>query len=287
MQLGSFELHALETSRFQLDGGAMFGTVPKPLWSKKIPADEQNRIPMAARVLLVRDLKSKRNLLIDTGMGEKWDEKKVQIYGIDYSITLQKNLQSLGLSEKDITDVLITHLHFDHTGGSTERNQKGELQPTFPNANYYVQQKNYAWAIEPNPREAASYLAENFVPLYETGQLVLCDGAEDAQHKIAWPGLRIWLSNGHTKAMQCPLIQLEGQSFFFPADLIPTTAHLPVPWVMGFDIDVVQTIQEREEVLQQASKNSWILIYEHDPFCPASTVQKGKKHYEVKKESAL
>ncbi|MBN8554633.1 MAG: MBL fold metallo-hydrolase [Deltaproteobacteria bacterium] len=290
MKIGHSEIFALETGMFKLDGGAMFGTVPKPIWEKAIPPDEQNRIPMALRIILLRDFKTKRNLLIDTGIGTKWPEKLATIYGIDHSkFTLQKALSEHDLKPEDITDVILTHLHFDHAGGATLPESEGaallgeghaaKFKPTFPNAKYYIQKDNLDWAMDPNSREAASYLPENFKPLIESKKLIVCDGIEDFEKKINWPGVSVRLSYGHTIGLQCPLINLDGKIFFYPSDMIPTASHLPVPWVMGYDIHVIKLLEEKEILLAEAVKDNWIFVYEHDPVLPATTVIKGSKHY--------
>jgi glyoxylase-like metal-dependent hydrolase (beta-lactamase superfamily II) len=245
MKIGESEIFALETGMFKLDGGAMFGTVPKPLWEKAIPPDELNRIPMALRIILLRDLKTKRNLLVDTGIGHKINEKFAKIYAVDYSTnTLEKSLAAHGLKSDDITDVILTHLHFDHTGGSTKADASGKIVPTFAKAKYYIQKENYDWATAPNSREAASYLPENFLPLLESKQLIICDGVEDLEQKIKWPGVSARISSGHTVGLQCPLITLGDKKFFYPSDLIPTSAHVPLPWVMGYDIHVIKILEE-------------------------------------------
>ncbi|HND86421.1 MAG TPA: MBL fold metallo-hydrolase, partial [Pseudobdellovibrionaceae bacterium] len=177
MKIGSFEIYAPNTGMFKLDGGAMFGTVPKTIWERSIPPDAQNRIPMALRIIVVKDLVSKRNFIVDTGIGTKWSDKLAQIYAIDHTKeTLDSALSSCGLNVTDITDVILTHLHFDHAGGATRWDQAKVAVPQFPNATYYIQKDNFDWATRPNSREAASYLPENFMPLKEAGKLVVCDG---------------------------------------------------------------------------------------------------------------
>jgi len=276
------EIFALETGIFKLDGGAMFGTVPKVIWEKSIPADANNRIPMALRIVLIRDHKKKRNLLIDTGIGDKWTEKLASIYCIDHSqYRLDQSLAAHGLKPSDITDVVLTHLHFDHAGGATRiDSKKAKPVPSFPNARYYVQKDNYDWATQPNSRESASYLPENFVPLCESNQLTICDGVKAFEDAVKWEGLSVVLSYGHTIGLQCPLFRANAQQvFFYPSDMIPTSAHLPVPWVMGYDIHVIRLLDEKEKVLDQAAQENWILIYEHDPAVPATQVVRGPKHF--------
>jgi glyoxylase-like metal-dependent hydrolase (beta-lactamase superfamily II) len=267
---------------FKLDGGAMFGSVPKPMWEKAIPPDEMNRIPMALRLILLRDLKTGRNLIVDTGIGHKWSEKLQKIYAIDHAQeTLASALSQEGLRFDQITDVVLTHLHFDHAGGATVRNEAGELAPAFPNAKYYIQKDNYDWATRPNSREAASYLPENFEPLMKAGKLIICNGVQDFESKIQWPGFSVVVSYGHTIGLQCPKITIEDKVFFYPSDLIPTSAHVPLPWVMGYDIHVIKILDEKEAVLKEAAAGDWIFVYEHDPKIAASTIRMGSKHFEV------
>lgn len=281
MKFGTTEIFAIETGIFKLDGGAMFGSVPKPIWEKAIPADAQNRIPMALRLILLKDAQQKRNLLVDTGIGEKWTEKMVGIYAIDHSQnTLERSLRVHGLTPDDITDVVLTHLHFDHAGGATKAGDNGKFYPAFKNAKYYLQKDNFDWATKPNSREAASYLPENFMPLVESKKLILCNGVEDFEKAIQWPGVSVRLSYGHTIGLQCPLITLGDQKFFYPSDMIPTSAHVPVPWVMGYDIHVIKLLEEKENLLEEAVRDQWVFVYEHDPVFPATTVTKGKKHFE-------
>lgn len=283
MKIGDIEVLAIETGMFKLDGGAMFGTVPKSLWEKAIPPDEFNRIPMALRLILIKDTKAKRNFLIDTGIGHKWSEKLSKIYAIDHSKdTLEKSLEKNGLKPEDITDVILTHLHFDHAGGATKNNSTSDASPipTFPNATYYIQKDNYDWATRPNSREAASYLPENFAPLMNAKKLVICDGVEAFEKVVNYPGLSVKLSYGHTIGLQCPIFKVGKEIFFYPSDLIPTSSHIPVPWVMGYDIHVIKILDEKEEILKEAVRDNWTLVYEHDPVIPATKVIRGAKHFE-------
>ncbi len=281
MKLDRFEVFAPNTGMFRLDGGAMFGTVPKPLWEKAIPPDEQNRIPMALRIMVIKDSVTKRVLLVDTGIGKKWSEKLSKIYAIDHSKdTLESALSSCGVTVDSVTDVVLTHLHFDHTGGSTIVDPSGKIVPAFKNATYYIQKDNFDWATRPNSREAASYLAENFMPLKEAGKLQIVDGIEAFEKAVEWPGLSVRLSYGHTIGLQCPLFKADGATFFYPSDLIPTSSHVPLPWVMGYDIHVLKILDEKDEILKEAERDSWIFVYEHDPVLPATKVKKGSKHFE-------
>jgi len=280
MKIGNFELFAPNTGMFKLDGGAMFGSVPKTMWQKAIPPDEFNRIPMSLRVMIIKDPQNKRNLIVDTGIGTKMPQKLQDIFCVDHNeANLEKALQSGGLKFDDITDVLLTHLHFDHTGGSTYLDG-GQLKVRFPKAKYYIQKDNYDWAVKPNSREAASYLPENFIPVQEAGQLVICDGPEDFEKKINWPGLSVYVSYGHTVGLQCPIFRAANDCFFYPSDLIPTAAHIPLPWVMGYDIHVIKILEEKEKILERAAKENWCFIFEHDAEIPACRIKKGAKHFE-------
>jgi glyoxylase-like metal-dependent hydrolase (beta-lactamase superfamily II) len=281
MKFESVEIYALETGIFKLDGGAMFGSVPKTMWEKAIPPDELNRIPMALRLILIKDSKQKRNLLVDAGIGDKWSEKMRGIYAIDDSKdSLEKSLKKHGLNPEDITDVVLTHLHFDHTGGSTRADSTGKFIPSFPHAKYYLQKDNFDWALKPNPRESSSYMAENFMPLLESKQLTLCNGVGEFEKAIRWPAVTVRLSYGHTMGLQCPLITLGDRKFFYPSDMIPTSAHVPIPWTMGYDLHIIKLMEEKEIILTEAVKDKWILVYEHDPVIAASEITKGVKHFE-------
>lgn len=274
-KVGSYTLRTIETGQFALDGGAMFGTVPKVLWDKQIPSDESNRIPMALRTLLIQG--NGRNMLIDTGMGHKWDEKQQGMYNLSFEkYTLDKSLRSIGLAESDITDVILTHLHFDHAGGATKK-EGTELIPNFPNATYYVQKKNYDWAINPNERERASYLSQNFEPLKQHGRLEFIEGDEEFL-----PGIKAWTTDGHTIGMQCVQIVDSSQSVVYCADLIPTSAHLPTPWIMGYDIQPLVILEEKKRFLRQALDENWILFFEHDPEVESCSIQEGKRYVERK-----
>jgi glyoxylase-like metal-dependent hydrolase (beta-lactamase superfamily II) len=260
------KLYSIETGRFKLDGGAMFGVVPKVLWNKTNPADANNRIDMAARCLLIED--GKRLILIDNGIGQKYDAKFAGNYAMDESITLDASLKALGYSKADITDMILTHLHFDHCGGSTKWEEPGvRATPAFPNATYYVQKNHLAWAQAPNAREKASFLKENIEPLANSGQLQLLDGEVEFTGNI-----KMKIVNGHTEAQQLPLIQYKGYNILFAADLFPTAGHLPLPYVMGYDVRPLLTLDERKLFLEALSKEEMILFYEHDPVNEMGTV---------------
>jgi glyoxylase-like metal-dependent hydrolase (beta-lactamase superfamily II) len=270
MQIGEYQVTTLETGRFALDGGAMFGVVPKVIWQKKHPADELNRIAMALRIVLLRS--AERVILIDTGIGNKFSEKQEKMYGIDYShSTLLGSLQAQGLSPEDVTDVILTHLHFDHAGGAT-RLREGQLEPTFANARHWVQRENWDWAQAPSEKDRASYLKENFEPLQAKGLLHLLEGPGDIL-----PGIRARISQGHTTGQQLIEIYSESETAIYCADVIPMASHIAVPFVMGYDLRPLQTIAEKKEILQEALAQNWILIFEHDPELVACRVQQGEK----------
>ena len=261
------KLHAIETGRFKLDGGAMFGVVPKPIWEKTNPADSRNRIDMAMRCLLIED--DNRLILIDNGLGHKYNEKFSGLYAVDHThSTLEKSLNALGFGLDEISDVILTHLHFDHCGGSTTWNpvkEKHEL--VFEGATHWVQKSHLQWALNPNPREKASFFEENLQPIVESGNLRLLDGESEL-----FPGISLRIVNGHTEAMQLPLINYKDRQLLFAADLFPSKGHLPLPYVMGYDVRPLLTLEEREIFLPWLVKNEIILMYEHDPVTECSTV---------------
>lgn len=270
MLIGDYQVSTLETGRFALDGGAMFGVVPKVIWQKKHPADALNRIDLALRVVLLQG--QGRVILIDTGIGDKFPEKQAQMYGIDLSQSnLMRSLAQAGLSPDDVTDVILTHLHFDHAGGATCL-REGQLKPTFAQARYWVQRENWDWANHPSEKDRASYLPENFLPLQESGQLQLLDGPGEIL-----PGIRARLSQGHTTGQQLIEIHAPENTAIYCADIIPTASHIAVPFVMGYDLRPLQTIAEKKEILSDALAHNWILIFEHDPTLPACRVQAGEK----------
>ena len=270
MIFGKYECLPVELGDFLLDGGAMFGVVPKILWERKIPADYNNLIPMKARSLLIRG--NERNILVDAGPGSKLSAKMKKIYGIDdYSIDANGALSKHGLKIEDITDVIITHLHFDHAGGSTIM-RKGKPVPAFPNAKYYIQKAHFETAVNPGPGESSSFTKNDFVPLEESGVLVMLDG-----DCVFLDGIEIIVTEGHTKGQQHPLIKGESASLFFCADLIPTSSHIPSSWHMAYDNYPLTIIKEKEEYLSRALKENWILFFEHDTFTAAVSVRKDNK----------
>ncbi len=260
MRIGNYTITALETGRFALDGGAMFGVVPKNLWSRTNPADEQNRIDMALRVLLIQG--NGMNILVDTGMGEKYDAKTAGIYKLDHSkYRLLDSLASVGLLPEDITDIIQTHLHFDHCGGLVTRAETGELVPTFPNAKVFVQKANLGWARKPTEKDRASYLKDDWEPIAANGMIEELDGPG-----ILFPGIDLRIFNGHTRAQQLPhIFDDAGNHLFFCADLFPTKAHISLPWIMGYDNFPLTTMEEKRALLPEAFENKWSLVLEHDP----------------------
>lgn len=265
-------LHAIETGRFKLDGGAMFGVVPKALWERTNPSDSKNRIEMAMRCLLIED--GNRLILVDNGLGDKYNEKFARIYAVDYEHSeLDRSLKQAGFQRSDITDVLLTHMHFDHCGGSTQWNSKTERhEVAFQNAQFWVQKDHLDWALNPNPREKASFFSENIAPLVESGQLNLLEGASEL-----FPNVELKIVNGHTEAQQLPLIHYKGRKILFAADLFPTYGHLPIPYVMGYDVRPLLTLDERQEILPWCKEEEVILFYEHDPMHECGLVTQNQK----------
>jgi glyoxylase-like metal-dependent hydrolase (beta-lactamase superfamily II) len=272
MKIGNYELHAIETGRFALDGGAMFGVVPRTLWEKSNPPDEKNRIAMAARALLL--VGESRRILIDVGNGSKYDEKFTSIYKFDTSqFSLIPSLMRLNLSPDDITDVILTHLHFDHAGGSTYR-ANGELRLTFPKARYYVQREHWLAANSPTERDRASFFPNDFVPLQRHGVLQLTDGEQEIL-----PGISVRVLNGHTTALQCPVISDGTTTLFYCADLVPTASHVAVPWIMAYDLRPLVTLGEKRRILNQAVDEQWVLFFEHDPKIEAARLTRDNKGF--------
>jgi glyoxylase-like metal-dependent hydrolase (beta-lactamase superfamily II) len=274
MTIGPYTLHPIETGRFGLDGGAMFGVVPRPLWEKTNPPDARNRIALAARALLL--IGNGRRILIDVGNGSKYDAKLTSIYNFDTSrFSLQSSLARYGLTTDDITDVLLTHLHFDHAGGSTYI-ENGEVKPTFRNAAYYVQHEHWRAANNPTERDRASFFPHDFIPLYEHGVLKFTEGGGEIL-----PGIRVWVVHGHTAALQCPVISDGTTTLFYCADLMPTVSHIQLPWIMAYDLRPLVTLEEKRAVLDRAVEERWILFFEHDPDTHAVTVKREEKGIRV------
>jgi glyoxylase-like metal-dependent hydrolase (beta-lactamase superfamily II) len=265
-RLGRFELHEVRDGTFALDGGAMFGIVPKPLWQKRHPVDERNRIQLALRCLLIQD--GDRRVLVDSGIGTKWDEKHREIYGIDQSVySLDRDLVRAGCTREEITDVVLTHLHFDHTGGTT-RIERGERVLSFPRATYHLQRRNWKWAHHPSDKDAGSFRSENFDLLATSGRLHLLEGQVELL-----PGIELFVSEGHTVGLQLVRVADGDQTLVFCGDLIPTVSHLRSSWGMAYDLYPLTVIEEKRMVLAQAVEEKWTLIFEHDPLVAACTVK--------------
>lgn len=266
------KLHTINTGLFKLDGGAMFGVVPKTMWQKLNPPDENNMCTWAMRCLLIED--NGKLILIDNGIGNKQVDKFFGHYFLHGNDTLDNSLRQLGFSKDDITDVFLTHLHFDHCGGSIEWNKdKTGFLPAFKNATYWSNENHWEWATKPNAREKASFLKENILPIQESGQLKFTtDGAE------LFPGFKIKYMNGHTDGMMLPHISYKGHKIVFMADLLPSVGHIPVPYVMAYDTRPLLTLQEKAAFLNTAANEKYILFFEHDPInecCNLQTTEKG------------
>ena len=256
------KLYSIETGLFKLDGGAMFGVVPKSLWSKRYEPDSNNLCTWAMRCLLVEY--SDKLVLVDTGIGNKQSEKFFGHYFLHGDSTLDNSLAKHGFHRDDITDVFLTHLHFDHCGGAIEWNSnKNGYRPAFKNATYWSQEDHWKWATEPNAREKASFLKENILPIQESGQLKFVSSNGDFTEEI-FPGFKALLVNGHTEAQMIPHISYNDQTIVFMADLLPSHAHVPLPWVMGYDTRPLLTLSEKEQFFQQAITNDYTLMFEHD-----------------------
>ena len=260
--VGRWTVHALQAGGQKLDGGAMFGVVPKPLWERRIPADERNRIPLGMRCLLIEH--DVGLILVDTGAGNKENDKFHEIYGVenagrDGRTALEDGVRAAGHRPEDVALVINSHLHFDHGGGNTYRDADDSVKVSFPNARYVVQQGEYHFATHTNERTAASYFPHNFVPVYEADRFDLVDGEREIV-----PGIRVIPTPGHVPYHQGILIDGGGERAFFLADLAPTTAHLPLPWIMGYDVEPLVTLETKRRILERAMKERWLVVFEHD-----------------------
>jgi len=266
MKFGDYRVEIVPDCEFRLDGGAMFGVVPRNLWSRTFPPDEQNRIRMNMNCVFI-DTGSER-VLIETGIGDKWSEKHVAMYGIDRKRSLNKSLQAIaGVNANEITIVINTHLHFDHAGGNTKHDESGTLVPSFPNARYFISRAEYEHAESPSDRDRASYLVENWRPLKESGQVEL----KDADYEVV-PGLSMETHAGHNRSMQCWRLDRGGQTLFGFADLVPTRAHVPFAWIMGYDLYPVETLEAKKRLLPQAARDGWACLFYHDPQQPLGRI---------------
>ncbi|MBI4376797.1 MAG: MBL fold metallo-hydrolase [Elusimicrobia bacterium] len=260
MKFGRFELFPLSDGFFRLDGGAMFGTVPKTLWCRHEPADEHNRIPLCLGSLLIKTPKG-RHVLVDTGLSSKYERnaKFNDIYRVERRVTLRDELKGLGLLPGDVDLVINTHLHFDHAGGDTEYSDEGKAVPAFEKARYLMQKEEWEDANHPHERNKASYMEENFAPLQDYRRLELVSGDYEIE-----PGLKVLRSGGHTRGHQCVMVESEGETAVFLGDLIPTSSHLPLPYVMGYDLYPLDTLEAKRSLLAEAREKNWTLIFQHD-----------------------
>ena len=277
------KLHSIETGNFKLDGGAMFGVVPKVLWEKTNPADSKNRIEMSARCLLIED--GEKLILIDTGLGNKQSEKFFSHYDRSGDMTLESSLASCGFDVEDITDVFLTHLHFDHCGGATKR-EGNKIIPVFENAKFWCSKSHWEWAsVSPNPREKASFLEENLLPLKESGQLYLFDSTEDGF--CSELGFDLLLVDGHTEKMALPKVQYKGKTILFASDLVPTAGHIPIPYLMGYDVRPLTTMEEKTKILNNLVENDSLIFLQHDPVNEVVFLKKTEKGVRLDKSSTL
>jgi glyoxylase-like metal-dependent hydrolase (beta-lactamase superfamily II) len=269
-------IYPIETGNFKLDGGAMFGVVPKSIWQKTNPADDKNLIEMSMRCMLIED--GNRLILIDTGLGSKQSNKFYSYYSLYGDFSLDTSLAKQGFHRDDITDVFLTHLHFDHCGGAIQWNSdKTLLQPAFKNAKFWSNDRHWKWATDPNPREKASFLKENINPIKESGQLNFIHS--NPREQI---GFDILFVDGHTEKQMLPILNYQGKTIVFMADLLPTVGHIPLPYVMGYDTRPLLTIQEKEQFLNQAANNEYYLFLEHDATHELCTVHHTEKGVRLK-----
>jgi glyoxylase-like metal-dependent hydrolase (beta-lactamase superfamily II) len=268
-------LHVIHTGFFKLDGGAMFGVVPKVIWQKTNPADENNLCTWAMRCLLVEE--GNRLMLIDTGIGNKQDEKFLRHYFLHGGASLEESLRQVGFSTAQVTDVFLTHLHFDHCGGALSRDSSGREQLTFPNATYWSNQDHWQWATQPNAREKASFLKENIRPIAESGHLSFTDPGISSPLE----NMEILYFDGHTDKMMAPVLPYKGHSVVYVADLLPSIGHLPLPYVMGYDTRPLLTLVEKEAFLNRAADENLVLFFEHDPVNECCTVKHTEKGVRV------
>ncbi len=258
ISLGQFEIYGLRDGFFSLDGGAMFGVVPKTLWEKKFPADEKNRIRLALNSILIKT--AKELILVETGIGSDLDPKFYDYYSVERKPGLVLSLEKLGYKAEDIDFVINTHLHFDHCGGNTYKNEKGEDVPTFPRAKYLIQKGEWEYALHPSERDKPSYLEKNFLPLEKHGLLQLVAGDKEILE-----GIELIVVPGHTSRHQCVKVSSEGKIFFFLGDLVPTSAHVGLSYIMSYDLSPQETLESKKKYFEQAIEGDWILAFNHDP----------------------
>jgi len=277
----NMKLYPIETGNLMLDGGAMFGVVPKVVWNKVYPADENNLANWSMRCLLVED--EDRLILIDNGIGAKQDEKFLRHYYLNGDDTLEKSLAKHGFTPDDVTDMILTHLHFDHCGGSIKYNEdKSGYELAFRNATYWTSRQQYEWAVQPNRRESASFLKENIIPIEESGHLKLIE----AEGEIL-PNIRVEIYNGHTEGQVIPFINYNGKTVVFMADLLPSVAHIPLPWIMAYDTRPLITLEEKKTFFKEAVENDYILFFEHDIYNECCILEIGEKGIQKSKTFKL
>ncbi|UPZ34987.1 MBL fold metallo-hydrolase [Sphingobacterium sp. PCS056] len=274
------QLYTIETQNFKLDGGAMFGVVPKSIWHKTNPADSNNMCTWTNRLLLIED--GAKLILVDTGLGDKQSEKFFGHYYIHGDNSIDKSLAKHGFNREDITDVILTHLHFDHCGGAIAR-QGDKLRPSFTNANYWSNAAHWDWAIHPNPREKASFLEENIIPIQESGQLKFIE----KESSPFGPNIHIRYAHGHTESMMLPQIQYKNKTILYMADLLPSVGHIPLPYVMSYDIRPLTTMEERNNYWQEIVDREYILFLEHDAVNACCTLQHTEKGIRLKESFQL
>jgi len=274
------KINPLNTGNFKLDGGAMFGVVPKSIWNKTNPADENNLCNWAMRSLLIEE--NNRLILIDTGIGDKQDPKFLSHYHITDNAPLEKKLNALGYTSNDISDVILTHLHFDHCGGAVQKTKDNSLlEPTFKNATYWSNEKHWEWATEPNKREKASFLSENILPIEESGQLKHIKRISNSEAHFL-NNIDLLFMDGHTESMMLPKIQYKNKTIVFMADLLPSVGHIPLPYIMGYDTRPLLTLDEKENFLIEACNNEYILFFQHDFINECCTLQQTDRGIRVK-----
>jgi len=278
------KIYPIETGNFKLDGGAMFGVVPKTIWQKTNPADANNLIDMSMRCLLIED--GDRLILVDTGMGDKQSEKFFSYYYLFGENTLQKSIEALGFSLDDITDVILTHLHFDHCGGAIAHNGTNGYRPVFKNATYWSSARHWKWATEPNHRERASFLKENIMPIEESGQLKFIP-RNGLITENAFPNIDFLFVDGHTDSQMLPMITYKDQKIVFMADLLPSVGHIPLPYVMGYDTRPLLTLEEKGNFLSTAATENYVLYLEHDHDNECCTLQHTEKGVRLKDTFSL
>lgn len=271
MKIGNIEFHVLTDGQFRLDGGAMFGVIPKVMWERKMPPDERNRITLSMNCLLIRT--GGKTLLVETGAGDKWDAKRTDIFGFSGPPRLLDQLAARGISLGQVDYVINTHLHFDHCGWNT-RLADGKPVPTFSNAQYVVQKGEMEHAKRPTDRDRASYMGENFLPVEATGQFRLLEGEAEIV-----PGISVVRMPGHTWDMQCVRLASGGKTAFFFADLVPTTAHIPFPWIMGYDLYPLTTLENKQEWIPRAAREEWLCLFAHDPGVQAAYLREREGAY--------